>query len=79
MDLTAANVTTRPQERIWAAQLGRLSAELPTDGPSAAISRTGQPVGAGRLPAILEHFRHRQRVMEHSDAKFRAHEFILAP
>jgi hypothetical protein len=63
----------------WAALLGRLSAARHGTGPSDAIADSIQPIGAARMPGTIDNSRHRQQVREHSDAKFRAHEFISAP
>ena len=79
MDPLNDNESMRQQAINRSSQLGRLAAELPAEGPVAAIAQAAQPAGGGRLPAILEHLRQRHHEREHSHAKLRAHEFIMAP
>jgi hypothetical protein len=68
----------RQQARDWSARLGRLSAEHATHGVGAAIAEAVQPPVSARLPTILERMQREHR-MNSSDAKFRAHEFIMSP
>jgi hypothetical protein len=68
----------RQRARVWSARLGRLSAERPASGVAAAIAEAVQPPVSARLPTILENMQREHR-MNSSDAKFRAHEFIMSP